>query len=240
MKKALSIFGCLIFVLFLSACTYNPPEGWIKKHHTYEEVLAFAKSIDPDAAVAEEYTDTVDENEWQFREWDAVINGVHCHVASVSDWVWNEGFCAGEFVKVYYRIDTDYDYTIMRNLLLEKFPDWKCSEDIHSKYHSNTDTIFAELTLTEYRMLSDDELERVWQTACEIREEYEKATIGRRAGFEVPSPGKYWNHHGEQEDFVKKDSHAYITDFSEEGKHKFIQEYKEDWALLESGLPVYD
>lgn len=240
MKKALSIFLCLTFVLCLSACTYNPPEGWTKKHHTYEEILAFAKSIDPNAIVEEEYTDTVDENDWQFREWDAVINGVNCHVASVSDWVWNEGFAAGEFIKVYYRIDTDYDYTIMQNILSEKYPDWKCREGMHSKYHSNTDTIFAELTLTEYIMLSDDEIEQVWQTACEIKEEYEKVAIGRKAGFEVPSPGKYWNQHGEQEYFVKKDSHAYITDFSEEGKNKFIQEYKEDWALLESGLPIYD
>ena len=29
----------------LSACSYNPPEGWTKKHHTYEEVLEFAKTI---------------------------------------------------------------------------------------------------------------------------------------------------------------------------------------------------
>lgn len=234
---------CLTFALCLSACTYNPPEGWTKKHHTYEEVLTFAKSIDPNATVAEEYSDTVDENDWQdwqFREWDAVINGVHCHVASVSDWVWNEGFAAGEFVKVYYRIDTDYDYTIMQNILLENFPDWKCREGMRNKYHSNDDMLFAELTLTEYRMMSDKELERVWQTACEIREEFEKVAIGRKAGFEVPSPGKYWNHHGEQEYFVKKDSHAYIRDFSEEGKKNFIREYKEDWALLESGLPVYD
>lgn len=236
MKKALSILVCLIFVLCLSACTYNPPEGWTKKHHTYEEMLAFAKSIDPNAIVAEEYTDTVDENNWQSREWAAVINGVNCHVASVSDWVWNEGFAAGEFIKVYYRIDTDYDYTVMQNILSEKHPDWKCREGVRSKYHS--DTIFAELILTEYSMLSDDEIEQAWQIACEIREEYEKVAIGRKAGFEVPSPGKYW--HGEQEYIVKKDSHAYITDFSEEGKNKFIQEYKEDWALLESGLPVYD
>ena len=240
MKRALSIFLCIAVVLCLSACTYNPPEGWTKKHHTYEEVLAFAKSIDPNAIVEEEYTDTVDENDWQFREWDAVIKGVECHVASVSDWVWNEGVAAGEFIKVYYRIDTDYDYTVMYNILSEKYPDWKCLEGMHSKYHSNTDTIFAELTLSEYRMLNDDELEQVWQTASEINEAYEKMAIGRKAGFSVPSPGEYWNHHGEQESFVKKDSHTYLTEFTDEGKENFLQKYKKDWALLESGLPIYE
>ncbi len=240
MKKILSVFLCVAIIFGLSACMYNPPEGWTKKHHTYEEVLEFAKSIDLNATVAEEYTDTIDENNWQFREWDAVINGVNCHVASVSDWVWNDGFAAGEFVKDFYRIDTDYDYTVMQNILLEKYPNWKMSEDIRSKYHHNANVILINLSMPEYKMLNDDELELVWQTAYEINEEYEKVAIDRKAGFAVPSPGMYWNHHGEQEDFVKKDSYTYIREFTEEGKKKFLEEYKEDWDLLESGLPIYD
>ena len=240
MKKVLSTLLCIAFILCLSACTYNPPEGWTKKHHTYEEVLAFAKSIDSNAIVVEEYSDIVDEDDWQYREWGAVINGVNCHVASVSDWVWNEGFATGEFIRTYYRIDTDYDYTVMQNILSEKYPDWKCRESMRSKYHHNTNTIFVEMTLPEFRRLNDDELEQVWQTTCQINKEYIKIAINRKAGFSVPSPGEYWNHHGEGETFVKKDSHAYITEFTEEGKKAFLQEYKEDWALLESGLPVYD
>ena len=61
MKKILSVLLCITFVLCLSGCTYNPPDGWTKKHHTYKEVLKFAKAIDPNATVEEEYNDTVDE-----------------------------------------------------------------------------------------------------------------------------------------------------------------------------------
>ena len=64
MKKILAVFLILILLLYMTACSYHPPEGWTKKHHTYEEVLAFAKLIDPNATVAEEYTDTLDEYEW--------------------------------------------------------------------------------------------------------------------------------------------------------------------------------
>ena len=150
MKKILSVLLCITFVLCLSGCTYNPPDGWTKKHHTYEEVLKFAKAIDPNATVEEEYNDTVDEYDWEFREWDAVINGVECHVASVSDWVWNDGFGAGEFAKTYYRIDTDYDYIIMQSILADNYSSWKVSDSIRAKYHHNTNTIFAELNLPEY------------------------------------------------------------------------------------------
>lgn len=238
MKKILSVFLCLLLALCLSACYYNPPEGWTKNHHTYDEVLAFARTIDPNATVAEEYTDTDDEYGYIYREWNAVINGVNCHVASVPEWVWNEGIGAGEFAKTYYYIDTDYDYTVMKNILDKKYPDWKVREEIGSGYLDN-DTIFVSLSLAEYRMLSDAELEQVWQTAYEINEEYEKTAIGCKANFSVPSPGEFYSS-SKNENFVSKNSSALIRDFTEQGKKDFLQEYKDDWALMESGLPVYD
>ena len=237
MKKALSLFLVLMLLFGLGSCSYHPPEGWTKKHHTYEEVLAYAKSIDPNATVAEKYTDTPDEHGWEYREWDAIINGVKCHVSSVSDWVWNDGVVAGEFAKTYYRIDTDYDYTVMKNIVSEKYPEWKCGDTMWSKYHHNTNTIRVYLTMPEIRMLDDDELEQVWQTASQINEEYEKLAIERKGGFCIPSPGKYWNQ-AEDKYIVKMDSSATIKDFSEDGKKAFLKEYTADWALLESGLPV--
>ncbi len=234
MKKSLSVFLIIAIFFCLSSCTYHPPEGWTKNHHTYDEVLEFARSIDPDATVSEEYTDTTDEYDWKYREWDAVIKGGKCHVASVSDWVWNDGLAAGEFARDYYRIDTDYDYTVMQNILAEKYSDWKCRDGIRSKYHSNTDTIYAEPVLSEFRKLSDDELEALWQTVLEINEEYKALALSRKAGFSLPSPGLYSG------DIVRKDSHTYITEFTEEGKQKFLNEYHEDWALLDSGLHVDD
>ena len=237
MRKIISVLIILVLILSTTACSYHPPEGWSRKHHTYEEVLAFAKSIDPNATVSEKYTDTLDEYEWEYREWDAIINEVECHVSSVSDWVWNDGMGAGEFVKVYYRIDTDFDYTVMKNILSEKYPEWKCGDTMSSKYHHNANTIFVYLTMSEVRMLDDDELEQVWQIASKINEEYEKLAIGRKAGFCIPSPAKYWDQ-AEDKYIVKKDSFAKITDFSEDGKKAFLKEYMEDWALLESDSPA--
>lgn len=239
MKRIVTLLLCFALLLCLSSCTYNPPEGWTKRHHSYEEILAFAKSIDPDAVVSEEYIDTVDENNWEFREWDAVINGVSCHVSSISDWVWNSGFAAGEFVKIYYRIDTDYDYVVLNHILTEDHPRWKTDESMRSKYHHNTNTLWVELQLSEYRMLSSEELEEMWLEASEINRKYEKSAVQRKAGFMVPSPRKGWT--GVKEEYVvMKDGAAHIREYTEQGKADFLQEYYEDWALLESGLPIVD
>lgn len=237
MKKMISGLLCIAILLCLSGCTYHPPEGWTKKHHMYEEVLAFATAIDPEAVVWEEHTDTLDENDWEYREWNAVINGVDCHVASVSDWVWNDGFIAGEFVEVYYRMDTDYDYVVLQNILAEKYPDWKVGETIRGKYHQNTNTLFAELVLPAEKMLSDDELEQVWQMVLEIDDAYTQYAIGRKVGFQINTPGTYVSQNGDK--YVDRDgSNAYIVTFTEEGKNMFFQEYHEKWALLDSGLPI--
>ena len=74
--------------------------------------------------------------------------------------VWNDGFFAGEFTKVFYRLDTDYDSVIMDHVLAGKHPDWKTEDSMHGRYHG--DTIFVGLVLSEYRMLNEDELEQVW------------------------------------------------------------------------------
>ena len=239
MKKAfLFIILCLAFLFCLSSCWYSPPEGWTKKHHSYEEVSEYAESIDPCAAVTEGHADTVDEYGQEFREWDAVINGVDCHVASVADWVWNSGLAAGEFASVYYRIDTDLDSVIMQNILSEEYPAWRSRTDIGSRYNRYK-TVYVELAQPEYRMLEDEELEEIWREAYSINERFSALSVVRKAVFCVPSPGVYWDSQGEDR-FVKKDSHAYIEEFSETGKAAFLQEYHENWALLESDMPIRD
>ena len=234
-KKSILLF--LTLAICLSACTFHPPDGWTKRHHSYKEVLAYAKSIDPNATVAKEYTNTLDEYGWEYREWNAVINGIDCHVSSVSDRVWNDGLAAGEFVKMYYRLDTDYDYLVMQSILSEKYPGWIMSDGIYSRYHNST--LYIKLSLPEFRMLNTDELELVWKAASDINAEYKSLVIDREAGFCIPSPAKYTNPY-KQESYVKRDSYAYITSFTEEGKNQFLQEYRDDWALLDSGLPVYN
>lgn len=237
MKRLLFIILYLSFVLCLSACSYNPPEGYTEQHHTYEEVLAFAKTIDPNATVAEDYTDTVDEYDWEFREWDAVINDVDCHVASNSDWVWNDGFLAGEFVKVYYRIDTDYDYFILQQIVAEKQPDWSMKyDDISQRYNCN-DVLSVEVPTTEKKTLSDEELELVWQNILEIAAEYNSYSVRKEPYFSLFAPGKYYDQ-SKEEYFVKADSNIIIHDLSDKGKVDFFQEYRDAWALLDSGLKI--
>ena len=80
MKTVLAVLLLTLMTLCLTACIYNPPEGLTKNPHTYKEILTFAKSIDPNATVSEEYTDILDEYNWPYREWEAVINGVNCYL----------------------------------------------------------------------------------------------------------------------------------------------------------------
>lgn len=237
MKKSIILAFLIAVFLCLSACSYNPPEGWTESHHSYDEILTFAKSIDHNAIVAEDYTDTIDEYDWEFREWNATINGIDCHVSSVSDRVWNDGFAAREFYKVYYRIDTDYDCIVMQNILSGNYSDWESEKSIFRNY---ADTIYVNLKLLDYHKLNDEELEQMLQTALDINDEYKALAINKAVVFTIPSPGKYYNHHGEQEFFVRNDSETFLSDFSEEGKKTFIQKYKENWDLLDSGLPIYD
>ena len=133
----------MIILLFFTSCAYNPPVGYTEKHHNRDEILAFARSIDPNATVSEAYTDTqIDDWNRNFREWDAVINGIECHVSSVGDMVWNSGFLAGEFAKQYYVIDTDYDYLVLQKIVSEKQPDWEMKyTDIGSIYNWNNFSI---------------------------------------------------------------------------------------------------
>lgn len=236
MKKVLSVVLCVLLIFSLSGCYFAPPNGWTKKHHTYDEILQYSKSIDPNAViVSEKYIDTNDEFDWEFREWDAVINGVECHVASVSDWVMNRGLAAGEFSKFYYRIDSDYEYTVLKNLLNKSSMDWKIDESIRYKYHC---AYFADLVLPEYRMLNDNELELLWQTVVEINSEYEKYSVERKIAFSIPSP--VLGRDQESNMFIINNSYTDIKEFTEEGKKEFLQKYKDNWDLLNSDLPLID
>ena len=223
----------ILAALMLSGCTYNPPEGYTKDHHTYEEVLAFAQSIDPNATVSEDYTDTtIDDWDRSFREWPAVIHGIECHVSSVGDMVWNEGFAGGEFARQYFYIDTDYDYLLLEQIVREKQPDWGMEyDDLSSRYNWNH-VLVVQTSYSNERQLTDEELETAWQAAQEIHEEYSKYPVRKQDRFDVPAPGEFYS--PATEEFIIKMSTASIRDFSPEGKDEFFKEYHERWALTES------
>lgn len=236
-KRIISIIFCLSLIFGLSACSYNPPEGYTEKHHTYEEILKFAQSIDPNAIVSKDYTDTLDEYDWEYREWNANINGINCHVASNSDWVWNNGFLAGEFAKIYYRIDTDYDYLLLQKIVSEKQPDWAMEyNDIGSRYNCN-DVLSVKIATIEKNALSDNELELIWQDALDIANEYNSYPIRKKPYFSLPAPGKGYDQYLE-EYYIETEDTMIIDDLSDQGKTDFFQEYYDAWALLESDLRV--
>ena len=231
----------ILAALTLSGCTYHPPEGYTKDHHTYEEVLAFAQSIDPNATVSEEYQETTI-YDWKrsFREWPAVINGIECHVSSVGDSVWNEGFAGGEFAKQYFYVDTDYDYVLLEQIVKEKQPEWYMERDsitdgahdnIARRYNSNH-VIGVQTSCSDVRPLTDEELEAIWQAALEIQEEYAKYPVRNKAIFGVPAPGRFYSY--ATEEWSIRMSTESIRDFSQEGKDEFFKKYRESWALMES------
>ena len=116
--KKIMVMPLLAVALLLSACRYDPPEGYTKKHHSYEELVEFAKSIDPDATV----TDDPQYEVYQYRDYiifPAKIGGIDCSVASISVPVYDSTM--GEFARWYYRMDTDYDFYLLRQVL-EKYP----------------------------------------------------------------------------------------------------------------------
>ena len=239
-------FGIILLILTLmisftclTSCVYDPPEGYTKKHHTYDEILEFALSLDPNAEVSEIYTDTqIDEWNRCFREWDAVINGIPCHVSSVGDMVWNTGICAGEFVKQYYVIDTDYDYLLLKKIVSEKQPEWKmAASDIGARY-SWHDILGVDTNYKEKRQLSVEELENVWVEALEIYNEYNSYPVRKEASFHVLAPASYSQSNGENR--YLRYSICGFSDFSDGGKESFFEDYTKAWDLLDSDLPIID
>jgi len=239
-KYAILILLAALFLVFSASCTYNPPQGYTEKHHTREEIVAFAKSIDPNATVSETYTETkIDDLNRDFREWDAVINGVECHVSSVGDFVWNTGFLGGEFAKQYYVIDTDYDYLVLEKILSERQPDWQMQyADIAAKYDWN-DVLCVDSLNIEKRELTDQELENAWAQAYAIYQEYSTYPVRKRPYIEVVSVPISYSNHKTGERYLRIEGKS-ITDFSEQGKAKFFEEYRTAWDLIDEGLPIKD
>lgn len=131
--KKILVMPLLAVSLLLSACRYDPPEGYTKEHHSYEELVEFAKSIDPDATV----TDDPQPEQYDHRDYiiyPAMIGGIPCSVASISVPVYDSDM--GEFAKTFYRMDTDYDYYLLREVL-KKYPvlGEEKSEDLVARFN---------------------------------------------------------------------------------------------------------
>ena len=235
-SMVLYLLAIMVLVLFTS-CTFNPPAGYTEEHHTYDEILVFAKSLDPNATVSEKYTDTtIDDWNRNFREWDAVINGVECHISSVGDMVWNSGFLAGEFARQYYVIDTDYDYLVLQKIVSEKQPEWEMEyTGIDSVYNWNN-LLSVKTPYAENKELSAEELEIAWEEAFEIYQEYTLLPVRKEAWFPVSIPVLVSDPKGENEYITY--SILVMSDFSPEGKTEFFEKYEQAWNLMNLNLPI--
>lgn len=229
--------------VFLTSCLkYNPPEGFTTEHHTYNEIFEFARKLDSGAEVSEKYNDTLIKEgtvKYNYREWPAVINGMKCHVSSVTDYVWNEGFLGGEFCKPYYRIDTDYDYCLLAQILSEKQPEWELhypENDLFGRYNCNS-VLSITTSYCQSDRLSNSELEVFWHELSEVNKLYSAYPVSDRLYFMIHSPQEFVDVYT-KESTVNPDNTIVAYDFSEEGKKHFFKEYNENWDLLNRDNPI--
>lgn len=159
----------VLMSLMLTGCRYDVPEGYTSKHHTYAEAVEYAKNIDPDATVSEDSKD-INENYRDYRIWPAVINGKECSVASISVNIYNQGWAAGEFSKRYYRMDTDYDYFVINDVLKE-YPDLgQVESNLQDRYEQN-DHLYGVITLDG---ITEDKLVELWDEHNKVNKELAK------------------------------------------------------------------
>ena len=111
------------------------PDGFTKSHHSYEEVLAFAQTIDPDATVSKNYTERDRADNHSTREWPATINGIDCVVASTPEMFFDSRGSA--YTKTGYGIDTDYDQIVI-GMILEDYPELGELEERRYSYSMST------------------------------------------------------------------------------------------------------
>lgn len=236
MKKIYSIFVMLFMLMFITSCSYNPPIGATEKHHTYEEVLEYAKTIDPNAVVSEYYVDTKLENVMadEYREWNAIINGIECHVASKPIIVMNEGVASGEFGKKYFIIDSDYNFYLLKSIIENSYPEFIIlEEDISNRYYDSINLILAN---NDKDQLTQIELDDVWNKTYAIYQEYVLNATSDKLSIQLYSPTVLSSNDGSNKHVeIKLNYYSINKDIT---KEDFINKYMNDWDNLNLGLPV--
>ena len=221
----------LFMLMFITSCSYNPPLGATEKHHTYEEVLEYAKTIDPNATVNDEYEDTKLENVMadEYREWNAIINGIECHVASTPIILLNDGIAGGEFGKKYFVLNNDYNFYLLKSIIESKYLDFTIVEDdIADRY--NDYICFTTLKNNESQ-LTVDELNFLLSTARSIYEEYKlKATEGKYISIGLYSPTVLCSADGSNKHIEIRIE--YYTINSETTNEAIIDKYLKNWKKL--------
>ena len=219
-------FLCL---LMLSGCTYDVPEGYLTQHHSYASALEYARSIDPEATVAENHVDLEDEYN-EYRCWDAVIKGKECHVASCSRTVYNTGIGGGEFARTFYAMDTDYDYFLLESIVRDRQPQWKLWKDDISAYFQKKNQLFVYIPGQE-RQLTPEELTDIWKSTEQIVAAYTAQSVEKTVVFSLPAPIQVYNSAMQSYDTVM--GWISFSDFTEAGKEAYFSKYADYWKAAE-------
>ena len=186
LKRICAVSLC-VTALALSACRYDPPEGYTKKHHTYDELVEYAQSIDPDATVEDEPRDEY----YKYRDYviyPAKIGGIECSVASISAPVYDSDW--GEFAKTYYRMDTDYDFYVIKEIL-KKYPDLGTPENDDLQARFNVNGVIR--STAEYSKMSEAKLDEIFDEFKRCREELGSYPLHKKQWLDIKVNGSSHN-----------------------------------------------
>ncbi|SEQ89064.1 hypothetical protein SAMN02910369_02629 [Lachnospiraceae bacterium NE2001] len=171
-KVILVIFAAL-FIWIIGSLTiyfYDPPKGYSKKHYSYEDALEYARSIDPDAVVEENYTET-EYSHTTRRVWNAKINAHDVHVASYPNSIMGKHIWESPVSmmleaynsKDYYYLTTDeYLYTIMP--IFNIYPEL-------GEVSINTDEYSSLTSSRQFDSITKDEFNEIWDEYSKVTED---------------------------------------------------------------------
>ena len=158
MKVNRIIYVSLLVVLCLTmmtGCKYDPPEGYTESHQSFHALTNYAEEIDPNAKVKNE-PELIKDDYWEYKVYPATINGIECHVASVSDTVYDS---TGEFGKRYYKPDTDYDFYVVQEILKD-YPDLGTFEDDSESERFQINDILY--TVVKFDDMTEEKVEKLF------------------------------------------------------------------------------
>ena len=231
---AILLFGILLS--FTACYGVVPPKEYSRRHYTYEDAIAYAKTIDPNAIVSENGTAVYEDFARDRIQWAAVINGIECHVVSIRSFY-------GELAWPFYDLASDYEYCLLEKIVAEKQPDWEVKDpgNLYRPYlyrygaygHLYIETPYAAIR----EELSQEGLEQLWQDVCEIVAVYEEQSGNLRLEFGAAAQPFF--HEEEGKKYVSM-TIARIWKFEEEDKREFLTSYREGWDLMDLDLPFKD
>ena len=233
MKKSKTILAMVLTfasVLSMSGCQYEQPENSQRWQYNYDAVLKYAKTIDPNVTLNEYKKREIVENSCTYREYDAVIHGVKCHVTSVERRVYNHGLFVGlDLSRSYYLLDTDYGYYVLKDILEEEQPTWELQDFSYWDFYQQIPSIDIDMHVENSEELSDEELTALCNEARAIDERFSAYDTKRDLYFRIPVPCVV--------DGETKMYSLIINEFSEEALRYDFERYHKDWQEYRDELP---